>query len=130
MFISKRKLMRMERQLQSLNDRVSKCEDKANSNADQIKGIQKTLGEPEDGKHQSVWSLTRMLNTSMFGYGWSGYDLGVEPKELTLWETVNQVIDAAGLEVKKTNAITEVVKVEEPKAPVKRKRKAAKKGKK
>lgn len=118
MFISKRQLESLEECIQDLNERATVSEA-------YIKDIRKDMGNPEDGKRK--W----------FGYdfswvtlgGMSAEDKSIPPKKLSMWETINQVIEKAGLRVKEVSAIAEVVKVEEPKAPVKRKRKA-KKGKK
>jgi hypothetical protein len=120
MFISKRKVESLQEQVQDLNERMTKLEGK-------VVKVQEEIGDSEDGKrHLFGWDISR-YSLTWFG---SPENNSVPPKELTMWETINQIMDAADLHVSKTNAVAKVVKDEEPKAPVKRKRKAAKKGKK
>ncbi len=122
MFISKRKLESLEHQIRCLNGRINSHENKVNRVEADIREVHSKLGKPEDGKHSWFgWDVIKF-------YTLPSEHKSIPPKELSMWETINQIMEATGLYVSKTNAEAKVVKNEEPKAPVKRKR--TKKGKK
>lgn len=111
MFISRKRYERIISRLETLETYASRDYDRLKRHDDSIKSLDKVVGEPD----RSPYDMGRLMELYY----------GVKPTpRLSIMETLSQIMDHVGLEVRHTRETVKLAKKPEPKA------KAAPKGKK